>query len=168
MDYSFESQSIISAFNPQASGPPTQDPHLSSLGQTPMMSWLSNPLSGQQAANTQAGPYGSSSSQYLLNNNQDTYLQPLPGFSQSQAAHGPFQTPFWSALAPTIMFPSSLPQTILNQAQTTLNHESQSPTTSHRPLTPTNSNDLLSTSQPNQSGAQFMNMPRAAQTSGTS
>jgi len=161
---SYESQSIISAFNPQAPGSTQQDPQLANLAQTPLMSWLSN----QQQSGNQQTPYGSSSNQYIINNNQDNYLQSLANFHQSPATYTSFQPQYWSAVPTALMFPAPPPQPMLAQQQA-LNNEQQSPQSktnnnNNRPLTPSNSSDLLSTSQPNQQQPQYINMPRAAQT----
>ena len=132
------------------------------------MSWLSNTVAAQQSANQQT-PYGSSSNQYIINNNQDNYLQSLAGFHQSPATHPSFHQQYWSAVPTAMMFPAPPPQQMLAQQQT-LNNEQQSPQSktnnNNRPLTPSSSTDLLSTSQPNQQQPQYMNMPRAAQTPG--
>jgi hypothetical protein len=140
------------------------------MNQTPLMSWLSNNLAAQQQTNNPGTPYGSSSNQYIINSNQDNYLQSLAGFHQSPAAHPPFQQPYWSALPTAVMFSAQPQPTLLNQQQQpNTNNDQQSPqskTNNNRPMTPTNSNDLLSTSQSNQQAAQYMNMPRAAQTPG--
>ncbi len=134
------------------------------------MSWLSTTVAAQQQQqpSNQQPPYGSSSNQYIINSNQDNYLQSLANFHQSPATHPSFQTQFWSAVPTTLMFSAPPPQPILTQ-QPPLNNDSQSPqskTTNHnRPLTPSNSTDLLSSSQPNQQ-PQYMNMSRAAQTPG--
>jgi hypothetical protein len=164
--FRFESQSIISAFNPQASGSTQQDPH---LGQTPMMPWLSTNVAAQQQQTNQQTPYGSSSNQYIISNNQDNYLQSLANFHQSPATHPSFQPHYWSAVPTALMFPAPPTQTILTQQQT-LNNEPHSPQSktnnNNRPLTPSNSSDLLSTSQPNQQ-PQYINMPRTTQTPGT-
>jgi hypothetical protein len=166
----YESQSIISAFNPQQSGSAQQDPQLANLTQTPLMSWLSNNMAAQQQSANQQTPYGSSSNQYIINSNQDNYLQSLPNFHQSPATHPSFQPQYWSAVPTAVMFPAPPPQAMLSQ-QKTLNNEQQSPQSktnnnNNRPLTPSNSTDLLSSSQPNQQPQQYMNMPRAAQTPG--
>jgi hypothetical protein len=130
------------------------------------MSWLSN----QQQSGNQQTPYGSSSNQYIINNNQDNYLQSLANFHQSPATYPSFQPQYWSAVPTALMFPAPPPQPMLAQQQA-LNNEQQSPQSktnnnNNRPLTPSNSSDLLSTSQPNQQQAQYMNMSRAAQTPG--
>jgi hypothetical protein len=160
--FRFESQSIISAFNPQASGSTQQDPH---LAQTPMMPWLST--AGQQQPTNQQTAYGSSSNQYIINSTQDNYLQSLANFHQSPATHPSFQPQYWSAVPTALMFPAP-PQPILTQQQS-LNNEPHSPQSktnnNNRPLTPSNSTDLLSTSQPNQQ-QQYINMSRTAQTPG--
>jgi hypothetical protein len=70
---SYESQSIMTAFNPQPNGTNQQDAQLANLTQTPIISWLSNMAAQQQTANQQS-PYGSSSNQYIINGNQDNYL----------------------------------------------------------------------------------------------
>jgi hypothetical protein len=170
--FRFESQSIISAFNPQASGSTQQDPQLTNLAQAPLMSWLSTTVAAQQQNANQQTPYGSSSNQYIINSNQDNYLQSLANFHQSPATHPSFQPQYWSAVPTALMFPAPPPQQILAQQQT-LNNEQQSPQSktnnnnnNNRPLSPSNSTDLLSTSQPNQQQPQYMNMPRAAQTPG--
>ncbi|CAF1009353.1 unnamed protein product [Adineta ricciae] len=162
---SYESQSIISAFNPQAPGTNQQDPQLANLAQGPLMPWLQTTVAASQQSGNQQPPYGSSSNQYILNNNQDNYLQTLANFHQSPATHPSFQPQYWSAVPPALVFPAP-PQAMLAQQQT-LNNEPQSPQSkannaNNRPLTPSNSNDLLSTSQPNQ--PPFLSMPRAAQT----
>jgi hypothetical protein len=169
--FRFESQSIISAFNPQASGSTQQDPQLTNLAQAPLMSWLSTTVAAQQQNANQQTPYGSSSNQYIINSNQDNYLQSLANFHQSPATHPSFQPQYWSAVPTALMFPAP-PQQILAQQQT-LNNEQQSPQSktnnnnnNNRPLSPSSSTDLLSTSQPNQQQPQYMNMPRAAQTPG--
>ena len=164
----YESQSIISAFNPQAPGTNQQDPQLANLAQGPLMPWLQTTVAASQQSGNQQPPYGSSSNQYILNNNQDNYLQTLANFHQSPATHPSFQPQYWSAVPPALMFPAP-PQAMLTQQQT-LNNEPQSPQSkannaNNRPLTPSNSNDLLSTSQPNQ--PPFLSMPRAGQTPGT-
>ncbi len=165
--FRYESQSIISAFNPQASGSTQQDPQLANLTQAPLMSWLSTTVAAQQQSANQQTPYGSSSNQYIINSNQDNYLQSLANFHQSPATHPSFQPQYWSALPTALMFPA--PQPMLAQQQT-LNNDQQSPQSktnnNNRPLTPSNSTDLLSTSQPNQQQPQYINMPRAAQTPG--
>ncbi|UJR31194.1 hypothetical protein I4U23_018700 [Adineta vaga] len=164
---SYESQSIISAFNPQASGTAQQDPQLANLAQGPLMPWLQSTVAAQQQSANQQTPYGSSSNQYILNNSQDNYLQTLANFHQTPGTHPSFQPQYWSAVPTTLMFSAPPSQTMLAQQQS-LNNEQQSPQSktnnnnNNRPLTPSNSNDLLSTSQPNQQ--QFMNMPRTAQT----
>lgn len=131
------------------------------------MPWLQSSVAAQQQAANQQTPYGSSTNQYILNNNQDNYL-PLSNFHQSPAAHASFQPQYWSAMPPAMMFPAPPPQPMLAQ-QSGLSNEQQSPqskanSNNNRPLTPSNSGDILSTSQPNQ--PQFMNMPRTAQTPG--
>lgn len=162
--FRYESQSIISAFNPQASAN-TQDPH---LGQTPMMPWLTTPLAGQQGTANQGSPYGSSSNQYMINSNQENYFQALTaGYHQPPGAPGSFPSSYWSALPPAMMFPPP-PTTSMLQQQPPLTNDQQSPQSkanNHRSMTPTNAADLLSTSQPNQA-QQFINMPRAAATPG--
>ncbi|CAF1045203.1 unnamed protein product [Rotaria sordida] len=165
---SFESQSIISAFNPQASGTSQQDPQLANLAQTSLMSWLSTAVAAQQSTGNPQASYVPSSNQYIINSNQDNYLQSLANFHQSSATHPSFQPQYWSAVPTAVMFPAPPPQTLLTQQQT-LNNEPQSPQSkannnNNRPLTPPNSNDLLSTSQSNQQQAQYINMSRAGQT----
>ena len=165
---SYESQSIMNAFNPQANVTNQQDPQLASLGQTPLMSWLSNAMAAQQQTANQQSPYGPSSNQYIINGNQDNYLQQLPNFHQSPATLPPLlgQPQYWSALPTALVFPGPPPQPILTQQQT-LNNEPHSPQSktsgSNRPLTPTNT-DILSTSQQNQQAQQYMNMARTTQT----
>lgn len=131
------------------------------------MSWLPNTLAGQQASANQGPPYGSSSNQYMINSNQENYLQALAGFAQAPGTHGSFPSSYWSALPPAMMFPPP-PTASMLQQQGPLTNEQQSPqskTSNHRSMTPTNANDLLSTSQPNQA-QQFISMPRAAPTPG--
>ena len=165
----FESQSIISAFNPQASGTAQQDSPLANLTQPPMISWLSSAMAAQQQQSVNQGtPYGSASNQYIMNNNPDSYLQSMANYHQSSAAHPSFPTQYWSAVPTALMFPAP-PQAMLSQQQQqqALSNEQQSPQSkNNRPMTPVNSSDLLSTSQPNQQAAQYMNMSRGAQTSG--
>jgi nuclear factor of activated T-cells 5 len=169
---SYESQSIMNAFNPQTNGTNQQDPQLANLAQTPVMSWLSTTMAAQQQTANQQSPYGSSSNQYIINGNQDNYLQQLQNFHQSPATLPSLlgQPQYWSAL-PTaaLLFPAPPPQAMLAQQQTS-NNEQQSPQSktnnNNRPLTPTNSTDILSTSQPNQQAQQYMNMPRTTQTPG--
>jgi pumilio RNA-binding family len=161
---SFESQSIMTAFNPQSNGSNQQDPH---LAQTPLMSWLSNAMAAQQQTNPQSS-YGSSSNQYIINSNQDNYLQQLQNYHQSPATLPSLlgQPQYWSALPTALLFPAPPVQPMLAQQQTS-NNEQQSPqskSNNNRPLTPTSSADLLSTSQPNQQQQQYMNMPRTTQT----
>jgi len=133
------------------------------------MSWLSTTVAAQQQSANQQTPYGSSSNQYIINSNQDNYLQSLAGFHQSPATHPSFQPQYWSALPTTLMF-SAQPQMLAQQQA--LNNDQQSPQSktnnnnNNRPLTPSNSTDLLSTSQSNQQQPQYINMPRAAQTPG--
>jgi hypothetical protein len=129
------------------------------------MPWLST----QQSANQQT-PYGSSSNQYIINSNQDNYLQSLANFHQSPATHPPYQTQYWSAVPTALMFqappqPQMLPQQTLNNDQQSPQSKTNNNNNNNRPLTPSNSTDLLSTSQPNQQ-PQYINMPRAAQTPG--
>jgi hypothetical protein len=155
----------MTAFNPQSNGTNQQDPHLT---QTPLMSWLSNAMAAQQQTANQQSPYGSSSNQYIINSNQDNYLQQLQNFHQSPATLPPLlgQPQYWSALPAALLF-SAPPQSMLQQQQTS-NNEQHSPQSksnnNNRPLTPTNSTDILSTSQPNQQAQQYMNMPRTTQT----
>ncbi|CAF0982745.1 unnamed protein product [Adineta ricciae] len=165
---SYESQSIMTAFNPQSNSSNQQDHQLAGLGQPPLMSWLPNAMAAQQQTGNQHSPYGSSSNQYMINGNQDNYLQQLTSFHQSPASLPSLlgQPPYWSALPPPVVFPAPPPQAMLAQQQTSSNeqHSPQSKTNSNRPLTPTNSTDILSTSQPNQQPQQFMNMQRTTQT----
>ena len=167
----FESQSIISAFNPQASGTAQQDSPLTNLNQPPMISWLSSAMAAQQQQQqqqtvNQGTPYGSASNQYMMNSNPDSYLQSMANYHQSSAAHPSFPTQYWSAVPTALMFPAP-PQAMLPQQQQALSNEQQSPQSkNNRPMTPVNSSDLLSTSQPNQQAAQYMNMSRGAQNSG--
>ncbi|CAF3587182.1 unnamed protein product [Rotaria sp. Silwood1] len=165
---SFESQSIMTAFNPQTNGTNQQDPQLANLAQTPLMSWLSNTMAAQQQTANQQQPYASSN-QYIINNNQDNYLQQLQNYHQSPATLPSLlgQPQYWSALPTALLFPAP-PQPMLAQQQTTTN-EQQSPQSktnnnNNRPLTPTNSADILSTSQSNQQAQQYMNMTRTTQT----
>ncbi|CAF4623634.1 unnamed protein product, partial [Rotaria sp. Silwood2] len=165
---SFESQSIMTAFNPQANGTNQQDPQLANLAQTPLMSWLSNTMAAQQQTANQQSPYASSN-QYIINSNQDNYLQQLQNYHQSPATLPSLlgQPQYWSALPTALVFPAPPPQAMLAQQQTTTN-EQQSPQSkannNNRPLTPTNSGDILSTSQSNQQAQQYMNMQRTTQT----
>ena len=135
------------------------------------MSWLSTAVAAQQSTGNPQASYVPSSNQYIINSNQDNYLQSLANFHQSSAAtHPSFQPQYWSAVPTAVMFPAPPPQTLLTQQQT-LNNEQQSPQSktnnnNNRPLSPSNSTDLLSTSQPNQQQPQYINMPRAAQTPG--
>lgn len=167
---SYEGQSLLNAFNPQPNGTNQQDPQLASLGQTPLMSWLSGAMAAQQQTANQQSPYGPSSNPFIMNGNQDNYLQQLSNFHQSPATLPPLlsQPQYWSAL-PTAVLYSGPPQPILTQQQT-LNNEPHSPqsksSTNNRPLTPTNT-DILSSSQPNQQAQQYMNMARTTQTPGT-
>ncbi|CAF5187144.1 unnamed protein product, partial [Rotaria magnacalcarata] len=170
--HSFESQSIISAFNPQASGTSQQDAQLAGLTQTPLMSWLSSAVAAQQSSANQQASYLPSSNQYIINSNQDNYLQSLANFHQSSATHPSFQPQYWSAVPTAVMFPAPPPpqQTMLTQQQQ-LNNEQQSPQSkannnnnTNRPMTPPNSTDLLNASQSNQQQTQYINMSRAAQT----
>ena len=173
--FRFESQSIISAFNPQASSTTQQDPQLSNLAQTPLMSWLSTAMATQQPTPNPQASYVSSSNQYIINNSQDNYLQPLTNFHQSSATHPSFQPQYWSAVPTAVMFPAPPPQTLLaQQQQQALNNEPQSPQSktnnnnnhNHRPLTPPNSTDLLNVSHSNQQQPPYINMSRTAQTPG--
>jgi pumilio RNA-binding family len=162
----------MTAFNPQPNGTNQQDPQLANLAQTPLMNWLSSAMAAQQQTANQQSPYGSSSNQYIINGNQDNYLQQLQNFHQSPASLPSLlgQPQYWSALPTALVFPAPPPQQILAQQQTS-NNEQQSPQSktnnnnNNRPLTPTNSADILSTSQPNQQPQQYMNMPRTTQTS---
>lgn len=163
----------MTAFNPQPNGTNPQDSQLSNLGQTPLMSWLSTAMAAQQNPNQQS-PYGSSSNQYMINGNQDNYLQQLQNFHQSPASLPSLlgQPQYWSALPTALVYPAPPPQQILTQQQTS-NNEQQSPQSktnnnnnNNRPLTPTNSTDVLSTSQPNQQPQQYINMQRTTQTPG--
>ena len=138
------------------------------------MPWFSNTMAAQQQSGNQGGPYGSSSNQYIINSNQENYLQSLAGFHQSPSTHPSFQQPYWSPLPTAMMFPAPPPQSMLaqqQQQQQAMSNEQQSPQSkanNNRPMTPTNSADLLSTSQPNQQGPHYINMPRTAQTPGNS
>lgn len=159
--FSYESQSIISAFNPQASASSQLDPHMPPT----IMPWLSTAVPGQQPSGNPQTPYTSSANQYMINTNQDNYLTSLGNFHQPSATHPSFPTQYWSPVATTLMFPAP-PQSMLAQQQP-LNNEQQSPQSKgndmgNRPGTPSNSTDLLSSSQPNQQ-TQFINMSRAAQ-----
>jgi len=157
----------MTAFNPQPNGTNQQDPQLANLAQTPLMSWLSNAMAAQQQTANQQSPYGSSSNQYLINGNQDNYLQQLQNFHQSPASLPSLlgQPQYWSALPTALVFPGPPPQSMLaqqQQQQQTSNNEQQSPqskTNNNRPLTPTNSND-----QSNQQSQQYINMQRTTQT----
>ncbi len=160
----------MNAFNPQPNGSNQQDPQLANLAQTPLMSWLSNAMAAQQQNANQQSPYGSSSNQYIINGNQDNYLQQIQNYHQSPATLPSLlgQPQYWSALP--IVFPAPPPQTMMQQQQTSTN-EQQSPSSktnnnNNRPLTPTNSTDMLSSSQPNQQAQQYMNIPRTTQTPG--
>lgn len=162
--FRYESQAILSAFNPQAPASTQLDPHIPST----LFPWLSTPVPNQQPSANQQTPYNSSPNQFMINTNQDNYLASLGNFHQPSATHPSFQPPYWSPMPPTMMFPAPPPQSILTQQQP-LNNEQQSPQSKgndhlNRPPTPSNSADLLSTSQPNQQQAQFINMPRPAQT----
>lgn len=160
----------MTAFNPQANGNNQTDPQLANLAQTPLMSWLSSTMAAQQPTANQQQPYGSSN-QYIINSNQDNYLQQLQNYHQSPATLPSLlgQPQYWSALPTALVFPAPPPQALLAQQQASSN-EQQSPqsknTNNNRPLTPTNSADLLSSSQPNQQAQQYMNMPRTTQTPG--
>lgn len=169
--FRYESQSIMTAFNPQSNSSNQQDHQLAGLGQPPLMSWLPNAMAAQQQTGNQHSPYGSSSNQYIINGNQDNYLQQLTSFHQSPASLPSLlgQPPYWSALPPSVVFPAPPPQAMLAQQQTSSNeqHSPKTKNNSNRPLTPTNSTDILSTSQPNQQAQQFMNMQRTTQTPGT-
>jgi hypothetical protein len=162
----------MTAFNPQTNGNNQQDPQLANLAQTPLMSWLSNAMAAQQQTANQQSPYGSSSNQYIINGNQDNYLQQLQNFHQSPATLPSLlgQPQYWSALPTALVFPAPPPQAMLAQQQTS-NNEQQSPQSkannnNNRPLTPTNSTDMLSSAQLNQQAQQYMNMPRTTQTPG--
>ncbi|CAF3238396.1 unnamed protein product [Rotaria socialis] len=162
---SFESQSIMTAFNPQGNGNNQQDPQLANLAQTPLMSWLSSTMAAQQQTANQQQPYGSSN-QYIINSNQDNYLQQLQNYHQSPATLPSLlgQPQYWSALPTALVFPAAPPQALLAQQQSS-NNEQQSPQSknnNNRPLTPTNSADLLSASQSNHQ--QYINMQRTTQT----
>jgi len=154
----------MTAFNPQPNGTNQQDAQLANLTQTPIISWLSNMAAQQQTANQQS-PYGSSSNQYIINGNQDNYLQQIQNYHQSPATLPPLlgQPQYWSTLPTTLVFPGP-PQAML--AQQPSNNEQHSPQSksnnNNRPLTPTNSNDGLNTSQ----SQQYINMPRTTQTPG--
>lgn len=164
----FESQSIMTAFNPQSNGNNQQDPQLANLAQTPLMSWLSSTMAAQQQPANQPSPYGSSN-QYIINSNQDNYLQQMQNYHQSPATLPSLlgQPQYWSALPTALVFPAPPPAMLAQQQGTT--NEQQSPQSNsannNRPLTPTNSADILSTSQPNQQ-PQYINMPRTTQTPG--
>ena len=132
------------------------------------MPWLPTGVPAQQQSVNQQTPYNSSANQYMINTNQDNYLASLGNFHQPSATHPSFQPQYWSPLPTTLMFPAPPPQSMLTQQQP-MNNDQQSPQSkgndhANRPPTPSNSTDLLSTSQPNQQPAQYMNMPRAAQT----
>jgi hypothetical protein len=162
----------MTAFNPQGNGNNQQDPQLANMGQTPLMSWFSNAMAAQQQTANQQSPYGSSSNQYIINGNQDNYLQQL-NYHQSPASLPSLlgQPQYWSALPTALVFPAPPPQHMLAQQETS-NNEQQSPQSktnnnnNNRPLTPTNSTDILNTSQPNQQQQQYINMPRTTQTPG--
>lgn len=162
----------MTAFNPQANNSNQQDHPLASLTQPSLMSWLSNAMAAQQQTANQHSPYGSSSNQYIINGNQDNYLQQLQNFHQSPASLPSLlgQPQYWSAMPTALVFPAPPPQAMLAQQQTS-NSEQHSPQSknnnNNRPLTPTNSADILSTSQPNQPPQQYINMPRTTQTPGT-
>jgi hypothetical protein len=167
----------MTAFNPQPNGTNQQDPHLAGLTQTPIMSWLSNAMAVQQQTVNQQSPYGSASNQYIINSNQDNYLQQLQNYHQSPAPLPSLlgQPPYWSAVPTAVIFPGPPPSAMLaQQQQQPANHSEQhSPTSKNssnlnRPLTPTNPTDILSTSQPNQQLPAYMNMPRTTQTPGMS
>jgi len=162
----------MTAFIPQSNGNNQQDPQLANLAQAPLMSWLSNAMAAQQQTANQQSPYGSSSNQYIINGNQDSYLQQLQNYHQSPASLPSLlgQPQYWSTLPTTLVFPAPPPQHMLAQ-QDTSNNEQQSPQSktnnnNNRPLTPTNSTDILNTSQSNQQPQQYINMPRTTQTPG--
>ncbi|CAF3989391.1 unnamed protein product [Rotaria magnacalcarata] len=155
----------MTAFNPQGNGNNQQDPQLANLAQTPLMSWLSSTMAAQQQTANQQQPYGSSN-QYIINSNQDNYLQQLQNYHQSPATLPSLlgQPQYWSALPTALVFPAPPPQALLAQQQSS-NNEQQSPQSknnNNRPLTPTNSADLLSSSQSNHQ--QYINMQRTTQT----
>ena len=163
----------MTAFNPQANNANQQDAHLAGFAQTPLMSWLSNAMAAQQQTVNQQSPYGSASNQYIINGNQDSYLQQLQNYHQSPAALPSLlgQPPYWSAVPTALVFPGPPPAMLAQQQppqqQSTVNSDQHSPPSkNNRPLTPTNSADMLSTSQPNQQQSQFINMPRTTQTPG--
>lgn len=164
----------MTAFNPQANGANQQDPHMAGLAQTPLMSWLSTAVAAPQQTVNPQSPYGSASSQFIINGNHpDSYLQQLQNYHQSPAALPSLlgQPPYWSAMPTALVFPGP-PTTMLTQQQApqqpaTSNADSHSPPSkNNRPMTPTNSADILSSSQPNQQAAQFINMARTTQTPG--
>ena len=160
----------MSAFNPQSNNGSQQETHLTSLAQTPLMSWLSNAMAAQQQTVNQQSPYGSASNQYIINGNQDNYLQQLQSYHQSPAPLPSLlgQPPYWSTMPTALVYPGPPPQAMV--AQQSNNNEQHSPpskSNANRPMTPSNSADLLSTSQPNQQPPQYMNMPRTTQTPGT-
>lgn len=135
------------------------------------MSWLSTALPGQQTTGNQQPSFLPSSNQYIINSNQDNYLQSLANFHQSSTTHPSFQPQYWSAVPTAVMFPAP-PQTMLTQQQQ-LNNEPQSPQSKsnntnnvNRSMTPPTANDILNTSQSNQQQTQFINMSRTAQTPG--
>ena len=130
------------------------------------MPWLSTAVTAQQSSGNPQTPYNSSGNQYMINTNQDNYLTSLGNFHQQSATHPSFQAQYWSPVPTTLMF-SAPPQSMLAQQQP-LSNEQQSPQSKgndlgNRPPTPSNSTDLLSSSQPNQQQTQFMNMSRATQ-----
>ena len=164
----------MTAFNPQVNGGNQQDSHLANLAQGAFIPWLSNPIAAQQQTVNQQSPYGPSSNQYIINSNQDSYLQQLQNYHQSPAALPSLlgQTPYWPGLSTALVFPAPPPQAMMAQQPQGSNNDEHSPQSKHmlnnndRPLTPSGSGDILSTSQPNQQPPQYMNMPRAGQTPG--
>ena len=162
----------MTAFNPQGNGANQQDHQLANLAQTPLISWLSNAMAAQQQSANQHSPYGSSSNQYIINSNQDNYLQQLQSYHQSPGTLPSLlsQPQYWSALSTALVFPGPPQAMLAQQQQQSSNNEQHSPQSkannNNRPLTPTNSADILSTSQPNQQPQQYINMQRTSQAPG--